>query len=100
MAANNGGWQWAASTGCDTQPWFRVFNPVSQSRKFDPQGRFIRRYLPELAKLPDTLLHAPWLARPVDLQAAGIVLGQHYPEPVVSHDAARMRTLERYAALG
>jgi deoxyribodipyrimidine photo-lyase len=88
LAANNGGWQWAASTGCDAQPYFRIFNPVSQSEKFDPQGRFIRRYLPQLAGLPDKLIHAPWLARPVDLAAAGVSLGRDYPQPVV-HDEAR-----------
>jgi deoxyribodipyrimidine photo-lyase len=96
LAANNGGWQWAASTGCDAQPYFRIFNPVSQSAKFDPQGRFIRRYLPQLARLPDASIHAPWTARPVDLQAAGVTLGRDYPEPVVDHAAARQRTLERY----
>jgi deoxyribodipyrimidine photo-lyase len=99
LAANNGGWQWAASSGCDAQPWFRIFNPVNQSEKFDPQGRFIRRYLPALAALPDALLHAPWLARPVDLQAAGVVLGRTYPEPVVQHDVARAKTLQRYAVV-
>ena len=99
LAANNGGWQWAASSGCDAQPYFRIFNPVSQSEKFDAQGRFIRRYLPELAKLPDALIHAPWLARPVDLAAAGVTIGQTYPAPVVAHDAARLRTLERYAVV-
>ena len=99
LAANNGGWQWAASSGCDAQPYFRIFNPVSQSQKFDPQGRFIRRYLPALAALPDPALHAPWLARPVDLAAAGIELGRHYPEPVVQHDQARLRTLQRYAVI-
>jgi deoxyribodipyrimidine photo-lyase len=62
LAANNGGWQWAASTGCDAQPYFRIFNPISQSERFDPEGRFIRRYLPQLAALPDKLIHAPWLA--------------------------------------
>lgn len=99
LAANNGGWQWAAGTGSDAAPYFRIFNPVMQSEKFDPQGRFIRRYLPQLAKMPDELIHAPWQARPVDLQAAGIVLGRDYPEPIVAHDEARKRTLERYAAV-
>ena len=68
LAANNGGWQWAASTGCDAQPYFRIFNPVSQSEKFDAAGKFIRRYLPQLAALPDKLIHAPWEARPLELQ--------------------------------
>jgi deoxyribodipyrimidine photo-lyase len=72
---------------------------VAQSEKFDPQGRFIRRYLPQLAGLPDKLIHAPWLARPVDLQAAGVVLGRDYPEPIVQHEVARMRTLARYAVV-
>jgi deoxyribodipyrimidine photo-lyase len=99
LAANNGGWQWAASTGCDAQPYFRIFNPISQSEKFDPDGKFIRRYLPQLARLPDKLIHAPWLARPVDLAAAGIEMGHDYPMPVVQHDAARARTLERYAVV-
>lgn len=99
LAANNGGWQWAASSGCDAQPWFRIFNPVTQSEKFDPSGRFIRRYLPQLAGLPDAALHAPWKARPVDLAAASLVLGEHYPQPIVQHDVARERTLARYAVV-
>ena len=99
LAANNGGWQWAASTGCDAQPYFRIFNPVSQSEKFDAAGKFIRRYLPQLAALPDKLIHAPWLARPVDLAAANVELGKNYPAPVVLHDAARERTLQRYAVV-
>ncbi len=99
LAANNGGWQWAASTGCDAQPYFRIFNPVAQSEKFDAEGRFIRRYLPVLAALPDKLIHAPWLARPLELQAAGVVPGGNYPLPVVVHDLARERTLSRYAAI-
>ncbi len=99
LPANNGGWQWAASTGCDAQPYFRIFNPVSQSLKFDAEGRFIRRYLPQLAGLPDKLIHAPWQARPVDLAAAGIELGRDYPAPVVQHELARERTLQRYAAV-
>jgi deoxyribodipyrimidine photo-lyase len=99
LAANNGGWQWAASTGCDAQPYFRIFNPVSQSERFDPQGKFIRRYLPALAKLPDKLIHSPWLARPIDLAAAGVELGRDYPMPIVQHDVARAQTLERYAVV-
>ncbi|HMR69389.1 MAG TPA: deoxyribodipyrimidine photo-lyase [Rubrivivax sp.] len=97
LASNNGGWQWAASTGCDAQPWVRIFNPVTQSRRFDPEGRFVRRYLPQLAGLPDKLVHAPWLARPADLEAAGVALGRDYPQPIVDHAAARERTLARYA---
>jgi len=99
LAANNGGWQWAASTGCDAQPYFRIFNPVTQSQKFDPQGKFIRRYLPQLAALPDKLIHAPWAARPLDLQASGVNLGRDYPMPVVDHDDARARTLARFAVV-
>ena len=99
LAANNGGWQWAASTGCDAQPYFRIFNPVTQSEKFDAGGKFIRRYLPQLAALPDKLIHAPWLARPIDLAAAGVALGRDYPNPVVAHDQARQLTLERYAVV-
>jgi deoxyribodipyrimidine photo-lyase len=99
LAANNGGWQWASSSGCDAQPYFRIFNPVSQSRKFDSQGRFILRYLPQLAGLPPPVLHAPWTASPVELAAAGLELGHGYPRPVVNHDEARKHTLRRYAVV-
>jgi deoxyribodipyrimidine photo-lyase len=99
LASNNGGWQWASSSGCDAQPYFRIFNPVTQSRRFDPEGKFILRYLPQLAKLPVDALHAPWAARPIDLEAAGIVLGRDYPAPVVDHDTARAETLRRYAVV-
>jgi deoxyribodipyrimidine photo-lyase len=98
LASNNGGWQWAASTGCDAQPWFRIFNPVTQSQRFDPEGRFIKRYLPELVALQAPAIHAPWKAAPLELQAAGVTLGRDYPAPVVDHDIARQRTLERFAA--
>lgn len=87
LAANNGGWQWAASTGCDAQPYFRIFNPVSQSMKFDPAGKFIRRYVPELADLPDKAIHAPWL---------GGFAPAKYPPPIVNHDEARAETLKRF----
>ena len=97
LASNNGGWQWAASTGCDAQPWFRIFNPVTQSRRFDPEGRFIRRYLPELDGLPDEALHAPWTARPIDRDAAGLGAPGGYPLPIVDHDDARRETLARFS---
>jgi len=99
LSSNNGGWQWASSSGCDSQPYFRIFNPVSQSQKFDPQGRFIRRYLPQLAALPDALLHAPWAAGALALHAAGVELGANYPHPVVAHEEARAQTLQRYAVV-
>lgn len=97
LASNNGGWQWAASTGCDAQPYFRIFNPVTQSEKFDASGRFIRRYLPELAALPDKYLHAPWTLPPLSQQHLGVVLGKHYPVPLVDHAAARLQALALYA---
>ena len=99
LAANNGGWQWASSSGCDAQPYFRIFNPVSQSEKFDPDGKFIRRYVPQLAALPAAAVHAPWLARPLELREAGVRLGDNYPAPIVDHAAARQRTLARYAVV-
>lgn len=99
LASNNGGWQWAASTGCDAQPWFRIFNPLTQSRKFDPDGRFIRKWIPELAALDSRDIHAPWLASPVELAGHGIVLGRDYPLPMVEHEQARKRTLERFGVL-
>jgi deoxyribodipyrimidine photo-lyase len=99
LAANNGGWQWAASTGCDAQPYFRIFNPVAQSEKFDPEGKFIRRYLPQLANLSGKEIHAPWLVPPLRQREAGVVIGADYPAPVVDHAEARARTLARYAVV-
>ncbi len=97
LASNNGGWQWAASTGCDAQPYFRIFNPLSQSERFDADGKFIRQYVPELMRVPAQQIHAPWLLRPVDQAAFGCIVGQDYPLPIVDHAIARQRTLERYA---
>ncbi|MEB0137905.1 MULTISPECIES: deoxyribodipyrimidine photo-lyase [unclassified Undibacterium] len=99
LSANNGGWQWAASTGCDAQPYFRIFNPIMQSEKFDADGKFIARYLPHLAGLDKRSIHAPWKAAPLLLQQAGVRLGDNYPYPVVEHDAARHATLARYAVV-
>jgi deoxyribodipyrimidine photo-lyase len=99
LSSNNGGWQWAASTGCDAQPWFRIFNPVTQSKRFDPDGAFIRRWLPQLAGLEGAAIHAPWLAKPAVLERAGLVLGRDYPLPIVDHEQARGRTLARFGVL-
>ncbi len=99
LAANNGGWQWASSSGCDAQPYFRIFNPVTQSEKFDPQGKFIRRYVPELADWPDEALHAPWVYAAKKGQPLGAVLGKDYPLPIVDHAVARNKTLWRYGVV-
>jgi deoxyribodipyrimidine photo-lyase len=99
LAANNGGWQWAASTGCDAQPWFRIFNPVTQSQKFDPDGRFIKRYLPQLAGFTPDEIHAPWKVPPLRQQQLGCVIGRDYPAPIVDHAAAREKTLARYSVV-
>ncbi|HUN90575.1 MAG TPA: deoxyribodipyrimidine photo-lyase [Burkholderiaceae bacterium] len=97
LASNNGGWQWAASSGCDAQPYFRIFNPMTQSERFDPDGAFIRRYLPQLAGYTAAEIHAPWRASPARQREAGCVIGVDYPAPVVDHAAARAATLQRYA---
>ncbi|MEQ1595687.1 MAG: deoxyribodipyrimidine photo-lyase [Casimicrobium sp.] len=96
LSANNGGWQWAASTGCDAQPYFRIFNPLNQSEKFDPEGAFIRKYVPELAKLSNKDIHAPSLTKPVELHARGFVPGRDYPLPIVEHAEARNATLAEF----
>jgi len=96
-AANNGGWQWTAGTGTDAAPYFRIFNPVLQGKKHDPNGNFVRRWLPELARVPNRYLHAPW-EMPKDVQhEAGCVIGQDYPAPIIDHAWARERTLAAYA---
>jgi deoxyribodipyrimidine photo-lyase len=99
LSANNGGWQWAASTGCDAQPYFRIFNPVSQSERFDPQGRFIKRYLPELEPLSERYVHAPWTLPPLEQQALGFTPGRDYPLPVVEHAVQRDRALAMFKAV-
>lgn len=99
LSANVGNWQWVASTGCDAQPWFRIFNPVTQSEKFDRAGRYIRQHVPQLAHLPDRAIHAPWRADTQVLAAAGVRLGVDYPLPVVDLDQARQRTLARYSVV-
>ncbi len=96
LANNTLGWQWTSGCGADAAPYFRVFNPVSQGEKFDPDGAYVRRWVPELARLPDEWLHRPWEAPPAALAVAGVELGRTYPAPVVSHHIARETALEAY----
>jgi deoxyribodipyrimidine photo-lyase len=96
LAANNGGWQWAASTGCDAQPYFRIFNPVTQSQKFDPDGSFIRKHVPELAGCDNRAIHAPWLMDSAAQRSAGVIIGRDYPAPIVDHDVQRKCALALY----
>ncbi|MEY2933182.1 MAG: hypothetical protein RL033_3931 [Pseudomonadota bacterium] len=93
-ANNNLGWQWCAGCGSDAQPYFRLFNPTLQAQKFDPEGSYVRRWLPELAALPARHVHTPWLAPPEVLEGAGVRLGSNYPLPIVDHASARQRFLE------
>ena len=96
LASNNGGWQWAASTGCDAQPWFRIFNPVTQSRRFDPDGAYIRRHVPELAGVSADAVHAPWSAA----AERGTAPPAHYPPPIVDHAKAREGALALFGRHG
>ncbi|MEZ5280964.1 MAG: deoxyribodipyrimidine photo-lyase [Acidimicrobiales bacterium] len=96
LSQNVGNWQWVAGTGPDAAPYFRIMNPLSQSRRFDPSGEFIRSWVPELASLDDQSIHAPWEAGPLELEAAGVRLGDNYPRPIVDHSEARDRTLAAY----
>ncbi len=93
LASNNGGWQWAASTGSDPQPYFRIFNPTSQSQKFDAEGAFIRTWLPELAELSNAAIHFPSAVSPMELVAAGVEMGVSYPHPIVDHSIQRERAI-------
>jgi deoxyribodipyrimidine photo-lyase len=96
-ASNNGGWQWAAGTGTDAQPYFRIFNPVLQGKKFDPEGDYVRRWVPELARAPKGWIHEPWAATPLERAEAGITLGDTYPHPICDHAERREAALRLYA---
>jgi deoxyribodipyrimidine photo-lyase len=98
VAQNAGNWQWIAGTGADAAPYFRVFNPVLQSRKFDPEGAYIRRFVPELSALSSKWIHEPWTAPPMELATSGVTLGVSYPAPIIDHAFARDRVLAAYAA--
>ncbi len=93
LAANTLGWQWTAGCGADAAPYFRIFNPVLQGMKFDPEGAYVRRWVPELARVPVEFIHRPWEAAPLDLRAAGVTLGREYPAPIVDHAQARAAAL-------
>jgi deoxyribodipyrimidine photo-lyase len=97
LAANSASWQWVAGSGADAAPYFRIFNPVLQGQKFDPQGHYVRQYCPELAKVPNKYIHNPWDAPAAILQHAGITLGKHYPKPIVDIKASRQRALAAFA---
>lgn len=94
LASNVQNWQWVAGSGADASPYFRIFNPVTQGQKFDADGRYVRRWVPELSRLPDRWLHAPWTAPPEILAAADVRLGRDYPVPIVDHAEARQRALD------
>ena len=98
VASNNGGWQWSASTGTDPQPYFRIFNPVSQGRRFDPDGAYVRRWVPELARVPAERIHQPWAMTADEQAASGCRFGRVYPAPIVDHAEARLRALAAYEA--
>jgi deoxyribodipyrimidine photo-lyase len=97
--SNPANWQWVAGSGADAAPYFRVFNPILQGEKFDPDGGYIRHWVPELALLPAALIHQPWRAAPLELKAAGVELGTTYPGPIIDHRAGRERALKAYAKL-
>ncbi|OQW62100.1 MAG: deoxyribodipyrimidine photolyase [Proteobacteria bacterium HN_bin10] len=99
LANNAASWQWVAGSGADASPYFRIFNPVTQGERYDADGAYVRRWVPELAGLPNALLHKPWEADAVTRAAAGVKLGESYPQPLVDHAVARARALEAYAAI-
>ena len=99
LASNSASWQWVAGCGADASPFFRIFNPITQGKKFDPCGQYTRQYLPELSKLPDKYLYAPWEAPTKILQEAGVTLGSNYPKPIVDLALSRQEALDGYKAL-
>lgn len=99
LGSNAASWQWVAGCGADATPFFRIFNPMLQGQKFDPQGQYVKHYVPELAGLPIAYIHEPWRAPPDELKKAGIKLGTTYPLPIVDHNAARKRALAALESL-
>lgn len=98
VAQNVGNWQWVAGTGVDAAPYFRVFNPTTQSRRFDPEGDYIRRWVPELARVGSSAIHAPWDSAASDERLANQLAASGYPKPIVYHQTARLRVIDAYRA--
>ena len=99
LANNSASWQWIAGCGADAAPYFRIFNPITQGQKFDPDGEYVRHFVPELAKMPNKFLQNPWEAPDNILKYAGIKLGKHYPKPIVALKSSRERALDAFKAL-
>jgi len=99
LASNAASWQWVAGSGADAAPYFRIFNPVLQGERFDPEGTYIKEWIPELTDLPKKYIHKPWEAPPEILRAAGVSLGDTYPEPIVQHKERRNEALKRFEAI-
>jgi deoxyribodipyrimidine photo-lyase len=97
--SNPANWQWVAGCGADAAPYFRVFNPQLQGEKFDPDGIYVRRWVPELKEMPAKLIHRPWQARPIELASVGVTLGKTYPHPIIDHTRGRERALAAYAKI-
>jgi deoxyribodipyrimidine photo-lyase len=99
LAVNAASWQWVAGSGADAAPYFRIFNPIAQGETYDPSAAYVRHWLPELANVPDAVIHKPWEAGALALQEAGVTLGKTYPAPIVDHAAARARALAAFASV-
>jgi deoxyribodipyrimidine photo-lyase len=99
LASNTLGWQWAGGCGADAAPYFRIFNPMTQGKKFDPEGAYVKRWVPELAGVPAEHIHAPWEAPPLALAMSGVTLGDTYPHPIVDHAKARAAALQALSAV-
>jgi deoxyribodipyrimidine photo-lyase len=99
LASNTLGWQWAGGCGADAAPYFRIFNPMTQGKKFDPEGAYVRRWVPELSGVPAEYIHAPWEAPPLSLSMSGVTLGETYPHPIVNHAAARDAALAALSSI-
>jgi deoxyribodipyrimidine photo-lyase len=99
LANNSAGWQWVAGCGTDAAPYFRIFNPIAQGQKFDPDGEYVRRWVPELRDMPTQFIHEPWTADDFTQQTAGVLIGKDYPAPIIEHKRGRERALEAYQAM-